>query len=160
MAKKKSKSMDLSKLGLAVALLFGIVSVCMLFLPSVIWSDANYSGFQTMFGCETEKVFGASVEIFAFSFMNLLTLILAVVGILLSAFNLVSNNSNKLFAFIGAAAFVVSAVFFFLTPSFSIPMILGSSVQGSVELSLGIGSILGGVFSALAAAGSVTSMLD
>lgn len=159
MAKKKSGA-NISKICLALGLLLGVAAICMMFVGGVTWGNTTYTGLQTAFGYtqETNLVLTtAKTEIFAFSFMNLLTYILALVGVVMCLLNVLAHKSNSLFAFIGAASFIVSAVFFFLAPQFSIPMLLGSSVQGSVELALGIGSILGGVFSGIAGLSTLAS---
>ena len=159
MAKKKS-GVSISKICLALGLLLGVAAICMMFVGGVTWGNATYTGLQTAFGYTKETdvlVATAKTEIFAFSFMNLLTYILALAGVVLCLLNMLAHKSSKLFAFVSAAAFIVSAVFFFLTPQFSIPMILGKSVQGSAELALGIGSILGGVFSGIAGVSTLAS---
>lgn len=159
MAKKKS-GVSISKICLALGLLLGVAAICMMFVTSVEFKGLTYTGLQTAFGYTKETdvlVATAKTEIFAFSFMNLLTYILALAGVVLCLLNMLAHKSSKLFAFVSAAAFIVSAVFFFLTPQFSIPMVLGKSVQGSVELALGIGSILGGVFSGIAGVSTLAS---
>lgn len=160
MAKKKS-GVSISKICLALGLLLGVAAICMMFVTSVEFKGLTYTGLQTAFGYTKETdvlVATAKTEVFAFSFMNLLTYILALAGVVLCLLNMLAHKSSKLFAFVSAAAFIVSAVFFFLTPQFSIPMmVLGKSVQGSVELALGIGSILGGVFSGIAGLSTLAS---
>lgn len=159
MAKKKS-GVSISKICLALGLLLGVAAICMMFVTSVEFKGLTYTGLQTAFGYTKETdvlVATAKTEVFAFSFMNLLTYILALAGVVLCLLNMLAHKSSKLFAFVSAAAFIVSAVFFFLTPQFSILMVLGKSVQGSVELALGIGSILGGVFSGIAGLSTLAS---
>lgn len=159
MAKKKS-GVSISKICLALGLLLGVAAICMMFVTSVEFKGLTYTGLQTAFGYTKETdvlVATAKTEVFAFSFMNLLTYILALAGVVLCLLNMLAHKSSKLFAFVSAAAFIVSAVFFFLTPQFSIPMVLGKSAQGSVELALGIGSILGGVFSGIAGVSTLAS---
>ena len=158
MAKKKS-GVSISKICLALGLLLGVAAICMMFVTSVEFKGLTYTGLQTAFGYTKETdvlVATAKTEVFAFSFMNLLTYILALAGVVLCLLNMLAHKSSKLFAFVSAVAFIVSAVFFFLTPQFSI-MVLGKSVQGSVELALGIGSILGGVFSGIAGLSTLAS---
>ncbi len=159
MAKKKS-GVSISKICLALGLLLGVAAICMMFVTSVEFKGLTYTGLQTAFGYTKETdvlVATAKTEVFAFSFMNLLTYILALAGVVLCLLNMLAHKSSKLFAFVSAVAFIVSAVFFFLTPQFSIHMVLGKSVQGSVELALGIGSILGGVFSGIAGLSTLAS---
>lgn len=161
MAKKKSKKSNVSKILLVVALLLGVASVCMLFVPSVKWGGSTFTGLQTAFGYEKETdavIATLKTRIFEFSFMNLLTFILALVGTIISLLNCLSNKPSKVFGFVGAVAFIVSAVFFFLAPQFAVPVLLGQSVKGSVELTLAIGSILGGVFTGIAGLSSLASL--
>lgn len=161
MAKKKSKKSNVSKILLVVALLLGVASVCMLFVPSVKWGDTTFTGLQTAFGYEKEIdaiVTTLKTRYFEFSFMNLLTFVLALVGTIISLLNCLSNKPSKVFGFVGAVAFIVSAVFFFLAPQFAIPVVLGQNAKGSVELTLAIGSILGGVFSGIAGLSSLASL--
>lgn len=149
MAKKKKQK--ISYLPLLSAVL-GLVSVVMIFLAAVNYSVVKgvtdlenvvtYSGLQVAFGLTEGDLF--SVE---FSIMNLLPYVLALGGVVVSVFCYLAKGS-KLFAFISAGAFIVSAVFFFLSPSFVVLPKL--TVLVKENFSLGIGSIIGGALSALA----------
>ncbi|MBR1983327.1 MAG: hypothetical protein IKA12_01405 [Clostridia bacterium] len=152
MAKKKKQK--ISYLPLLSAVL-GLVSVVMIFLAAVNYSVVKgvtdlenvvtYSGLQVAFGF-TEGDF-ISVKVLEFSIMNLLPYVLALGGVVVSVFCYLAKGS-KLFAFISAGAFIVSAVFFFLSPSFVVLPKLTALVKEN--FSLGIGSIIGGALSALA----------
>ena len=149
MAKKKKQK--ISYLPLLSAVL-GLVSVVMIFLAAVNYSAVKgvtylenvvtYSGLQVAFGLTEGNLI--SVE---FSIMNLLPYALALGGVVVSVFCYLAKGS-KLFAFISAGAFIVSAVFFFLSPSFVVLPKLTALVKEN--FSLGIGSIIGGALSALA----------
>jgi hypothetical protein len=97
--------------------------------------------------------------------MNLLTYILVLVGLVLTVLNIVSKKPNQLFTLIATAAFLVAGIFFFCTVGFTsvnadaskIWSALGGNIKDS--FSLAIGSILGGVFSILAALSSAGALL-
>ena len=79
MAKRRKRSSAGLVLG-AVAILAGIAAAAMLFLPAVAVKDSEttYTGLQIAFGYSEKLPVIGEVEIFKFSFMNLLTYILAV----------------------------------------------------------------------------------
>ncbi len=142
-----------------IAAALGLIAIIMFFLPAVVMGeDASYNGWQAMFGyTETTKLLGKEVktEILAFSFMNLLTLILAAAGIVLCVLSFLGKG-NKFFAFIAIACFIVAAVFFFLTVAFSVAgtglTLDGNLAQEKVKegWKLGAGPIVGGILSILA----------
>lgn len=154
MAKRKS---NLGKPLSFVAAVLGLAAVVMLFLPAIGIKDTDttYTGLQITFGYK-ESLLGFEYTVFDFSFMNLLTYILAVVGIVFSVLSAVGKGS-KFAAFIAAAAFAVSGVFFFLSVSYTLPnedaSKIISFVGGDIKdaLTLAYGAIIGGVASLLAA---------
>lgn len=154
MAKRKS---SVGKPLSFVAAVLGLVAVVMLFLPAIGIKDTDttYTGLQITFGYK-ESLLGFEYTVFDFSFMNLLTYILAVVGIVFSVLSAVGKGS-KFAAFIAAAAFAVSGVFFFLSVSYTLPnedaSKIISFVGGDIKdaLTLAYGAIIGGVASLLAA---------
>lgn len=158
MAKRKS---SIGKPLSFVAAVLGLVAVVMLFLPAIGIKDTDttYTGLQITFGYK-ESLLGFEYTVFDFSFMNLLTYILAVVGIVFSVLSAVGKGS-KFAAFIAAAAFAVSGVFFFLSVSYTLPnedaskfiSSIISFVGGDIKdvLTLAYGAIIGGVASLLAA---------
>ena len=97
--------------------------------------------------------------------MNLLTYILALAGTVLSLLNLLAKKPNKLFSLLAMVAFVVSAVFFFCTVSFTsvnedaskIFDLFGGDIKELFKL--GVGAIVGGVLSILAALASAASLV-
>lgn len=112
----------------------------------------NYTG--KYFGSEssfagTEIVFGND-SVFGFSFMALLPYVLTLLGVALLVLKAVDVVDLEIVAF---AAFVVAAVFFFLTSSFVVisDEYLDKLIRVAGDFKLGVGSILAGVFSALAA---------
>ncbi len=154
MAKRKS---SLGKPLSFVAAVLGLAAVVMLFLPAIGIKDTDttYTGLQITFGYK-ESLLGFEYTVFDFSFMNLLTYILAVVGIVFSVLSAMGKGS-KFAAFIAAAAFAVSGVFFFLSVSYTLPnedaSKIISFVGGDIKdaLTLAYGAIIGGVASLLAA---------
>ena len=154
MGKRKS---NLGKPLAFVAAVLGLAAVVMLFLPviGIKDTDTTYTGLQITFGYK-ESLLGFEYTVFDFSFMNLLTYILAVVGIVFSVLSAVGKGS-KFAAFIAAAAFAVSGVFFFLSVSYTLPnedaSKIISFVGGDIKdaLTLAYGAIIGGVASLLAA---------
>lgn len=154
MAKRKS---NLGKPLSFVAAVLGLAAVAMLFLPAIGIKDTDttYTGLQITFGYK-ESLLGFEYTVFDFSFMNLLTYILAVVGIVFSVLSAMGKGS-KFAAFIAAAAFAVSGVFFFLSVSYTLPnedaSKIISFVGGDIKdaLTLAYGAIIGGVASLLAA---------
>lgn len=169
MAKKRKKS---STLGLALsagAVLFAIVAVCMLFVNAVelVSGDnvlAQYKGTQVAFGySETYPIIG-EVKFLNFSFMNLLPYLLALGGGVVAVLAALGKKSFLLNV-IATACFVAAAIFFFTAASYvSVAGSEGSSAWSSAirsivdslkdsdNLKIAIGSILGGVFSIVAAA--------
>ena len=143
-----------------IAAALGVVAIIMLFLPAVVISeDVSYNGWHAMFGYTETKdvplVGEKKFEYLAFSFMNLLTLILVAAGIVLCVLSFLGKG-NKFFAFIAIACFIVAAVFFFLTVAFTtagaVYTIDGNFAQEKVKEAwkLGAGPIIGGILSILA----------
>ena len=82
----KNKTIKLGSLLGFVSIIFAIAAVCMIFVPSIningtISGTNSYSGTNATFGYTSNNV-----EIFSFSFLNLLTYILPLVAIVLMAF--------------------------------------------------------------------------
>ena len=148
MAKKKSKA-NVGQILTLVAILLGIVAVVMMFVSAigVKDSDVTYTGLQVAFGFKEATILGGEVIVFNFSFMNLLTYVLATVGVVFAILGIIGKGS-KFASLISAIAFVASGVFFFMTISFSIP---NEDVSAIINLKdayvLGVGSIIGGIVS-------------
>ena len=152
------------------ALLMAIVSLCMIFCTAIVYTVPNadpvsYSGLNVVFGFkEPQASIGNSkyeTEWFKFSFMNLLTYILLIVGIVFSVLRLAGKKS-KLFTIITAACFIVAGVFMFLTIPYSIVgagQLTGELLLDKQYMSLGAGAIIGGVFACAAGAYKVGEFL-
>lgn len=152
-----------------IAAALGVIAIIMFFLPAVIipatkmgsvtiGEDTVYNGWQTMFGFFEKADNGDKIEYLAFTFMNLLTLILVAAGIVLCVLSFLGKG-NKFFAFIAIACFIVAGVFFFLTVQFAFAgsayatNLLGqelSQAEAKKGWALGAGPIVGGILSILA----------
>lgn len=164
MAKRRKKSSTLSLALSAGAVLFAIVAVCMMFVTSVelVSGDTvlkEFKGTQVAFGySETYPIIG-EVKFLNFSFMNLLPYLLALAGGVVAVLAALGKKSFLLNV-IAAACFVAAAIFFFTAASYvSVAGADNAAVKNIVDalkdgdnLKIAIGSILGGVFSAIAAA--------
>lgn len=148
-----------------IAAALGLIAVIMIFCPAIAGkeTDSSYNGLKAVFG-HSEKVLGKKVGVLDFSFMNLLTYVLAIAGIVCSVLAY-RNPKNKLMSLIATVCFAVAAIFFFCTIAFtaiSDDMLMGGLVKASDVkdgLELGIGAILGGVASILAAVASIAPVV-
>ncbi len=170
MAKKKVNNKQLNMIIAFVAAVLGIAAICMMFLPAIGFTDndATYTGAQVAFGYKKTTsiplIGDVTTTYFNFSFMNLLTYILALVGVVFSVLAALGKGS-KFANFIAAAAFVVSGVFFFLTIQYSIPnsdltnvySSLGSDLKSSFTLAYG--AIVGGVLALVAALANLAKLV-
>ena len=167
MAKKRKKSSTLSLALSAGAVLFAIVAVCMMFVNAatvdVKLTEVNFTGAQLAFGYK-ETIGSKDFEILSFSFMNLLPYLLALGGGVVAVLAALGKKSF-LFNVIATACFVAAAIFFFTAITYiTVANTAGEgllnqawksvveSIRNSENVKLAIGSILGGVFSVIAAA--------
>lgn len=170
MAKKKANK-QINVIVAFVAAVLGVAAICMMFLPAIGIKDTDttYTGMQVAFGyTEVTKVpvIGTEIKttIFNFSFMNLLTYLLALVGVVFSVLAALGKGS-KFANFVAAAAFGVAGVFFFLTVQYSIPnedlQKIFSSLGGDIKanLTLAYGAIVGGVLSLVAALANLAKLV-
>ena len=164
MAKKKSN--NLAKYFPFATIVLSILAFVMLFLPAIVTKEAkldtDYSGFQLAFGYK--EMHGKEVTILSFSFMNFLTVLLPLVALVLTALNSFGKKQNKLFTLLAAICLAVAGVFFFMSLNFA----SFNKPEKWVEVlwyipkdgfKLGIGAILGGVFSLLGALASFASLV-
>lgn len=166
----KKKGLDLGLILSGVAALLGLVAVCMLFAPAVGIKDSEttYTGMNVVFGY-SEKVLTKDVEIFTFSFMNLLTYVLALAGIVFAVLAAL-GKLGVISKIVSAACFVVAGIMFFCAVVFSAlgegadaVLTIGSVLSGGKEnakdmLTLAFGAILGGILSILAGAAVAVPM--
>ncbi len=156
MAKKKDKK-QISNIVSFVQAVLGIVAIIMIFIPAISIKDTKttYTGLQIAFGYKESTLLGEVVT-FNFSFMNLLTYLLAIAGVVFTILGMLGKGS-KFATFIACACFLVSGIFFFLSISFCLPNntasdltnILGGNIKD--VYTLGAGSIIGGILCILSA---------
>lgn len=164
MAKKK---IDLGMIATLCAAVLGVVAIIMLALPAVkvIDSETAYKGTEIVFGLKKTELIVGEVVYFEFSFMNLLTYLLAIVGVVFIILGFLGKG-GKFASFIATVAFLLAGIFFFLQVALCVP---GEGIEnfvsgiggllgkdGSVKdgLELGAGAIIGGICSILAAVAS------
>lgn len=156
MAKKK---IDLGMIATLCAAVLGVIAIIMLALPAVkvIDADETYKGWDVVFGyIYTASAGGLTVstEVFKFSFMNLLTYLFVIVGIVCTVLNYLGKG-GKYMNLIATVAFLIAGIFFFLTVAFSVPVSkLATTEKLREQLELGAGAIIGGICSILAAVAS------
>ena len=155
MAKKKS-GFGLGKILSIVAIVLGLVAVCMLFVDAVKVPDTEllgntvkgegYSGLKVAFGYKEEDT-----AVFAFSFMGLLPVILVLAGMVLSGLNAFSKKGSKMLDYVAMIAFVVAGVLYFIMPSFVVcaDTLLGK-IAAEIDYVLAVGSIVAAICSILA----------
>lgn len=167
MAKKKN---SVSKYTSLLAILLAIASACMIFCTAIVYkvSDSadpiNFTGMQVTFGYTSTKnilegitsaiKIEGSINYFAFSFLNLLPYILLLAGIVFAVLKVVGGKSNsKMFSFVAAACFIAGGVLMFCVVPFSVlgtnELVQTFSVLKKQYMSLGVGSIVGGVLGIL-----------
>ena len=152
MAKKGKYGMYIAG---GIALLFGILAFCMMFLDAVTYtgkafgSEFSFTGSQLAFGDKLEE--GAvEVETLKFNIMTLLGFALPLIGGVLA---LLFKN-GLITKIVTTACFVVGAVFLFSTTGFT-AISLTQDVKDLITLAydekLAVGPILGGIFAILGA---------
>ena len=167
MAKKKN---SVSKYTSLLAILLAIASACMIFCTAIVYkvSDSadpiNFTGMQVTFGyTSTQNILEGitsaikiegSINYFAFSFLNLLPYILLLAGIVFAVLKVVGGKSNsKMFSFVAAACFIAGGVLMFCVVPFSVlgtnELVQTFSVLKKQYMSLGVGTIVGGVLGIL-----------
>ena len=165
MAKKKSKSSKnmVNLLVGAIGLLFGVAALCMGFLSGATFNGGDYemtTVFQMAFGWKEEV--GGTITLSGFNIWITLGLFFPVIG------GLLLLTKGKFSSLIALVLFVVAAVMFFTAlSSFTNTLLtmdampdnpIGAPIAVAIRAlikngnaSLGIGAILGGVFSVLGA---------
>ena len=146
MAKKSKKvSISVNKLVYAGVALLALVALFLIFAPAVSLDygllTGTYKGTEVVFGLE---------DSFLFSFMNLLTYLLLLGGIVMYVLK-IAGVKSKLFDFLGAALLIAAGVLFFLTITFIVPAnTLTETVLKNGENHLLAGSIVSGILCLLA----------
>lgn len=168
----KKKKCDLGLLVTLVAVLLGVVAVVMMFVPSVavVDSDTVYKGTDMVFGLKTTEPLIGEVIYFEFSFMNMLTYILAIVGVVFTVLAFLGRG-GKFAMLIATVAFALAGIFFLLQVSFCVPGkdleefisgvggLFGEKVSVKDSLKLGAGAIIGAICSFVSAIACVYKLL-
>ncbi len=145
-----SKKVNLGKVILCLAAVFGLAAICMVFVPAVkgtgklIGTEPVFSGTQVVFGYKD-----GDTQILNFNFLAFLGLF--VLPIAATALTVASFlNGNKTFSFVAAALFLVSAILAFLTVASFKSGVVSGTYYDLYTWKLAIGAILSGVFSVVA----------
>lgn len=131
-----------------------VIALIMIFLPAIVVEEETYSGLKVIFGY-TEKQSGMGltleVELFAFSFMNLLTYLLVIAGGVCGVLAFMKSD-KPIFAWIAAACLALAGIFFFCSVGFTVLskdlVDLGATKE---NFKLGAGAVIGGIVSILGA---------
>lgn len=165
MAKKKTNTASLVFL---VAAVLGIAAILLMFAPGVTMGHkvaketSSFSGFKIMFGGELANVQGFSVGELKFNFVAFLAFVFTLVGIAGVLLSLLLKG--KIGGFLAIGGFLLAGIFYFLfNATFSIN--LGEKGSEAIELmenlgatfSLGIGAIIAGICSIVAALASAAA---
>lgn len=167
MAKKKSKSSKnmVNLLVGAIGLLFGVAALCMGFLSGATFNGGDYemtTVFQMAFGWKESVIGDSSISLSGFNIWITLGLFFPIIGGLLLLLK------GKFSALIALVLYVVAAVLFFTALSsftntlFTMDAVLDNPIGAAAaeairalikngNASLGVGAILGGIFSILGA---------
>ena len=155
MAKRKQK--NIIQLMPVIAIVLGVISIIMMFLPAVgiKGTETTYTGWQTAFGY-TEETMIADVPVFNFSLVLFIGFVLMLAGVVLAVFQAVSPK-GKFFALLAVVCFVVAVLCWFFQiqflsvgDGFTAGGILNPDIAKD-NMQLGIGAILGGITSTLGA---------
>ena len=145
------------KILFGICLLLGIVAIILLVAPGIspkaeykdIPGATSYSMAQITFGHKINHPILGEVEVFKFSFPNLLTYILIVAGLACAVAALLGKG-GKIVPFVAAGLLLVAGILYFCAGK-----LLNLAGEDSGTMTIGIGSILGGIFSILAAVAAV-----
>lgn len=159
MAKKKANG--ITKMLPLVAVVLGVISIIMMFLPAIGIKDTEitYSGFQTAFGyTKTDKTILATVSVKYFNFSILLVVgfALSIASVALTLLQMIKPKGN-FFALLAVVCFVLATLCWFLQIPF-LSVGEGFTVGGIFNpelakdsMQLAYGAIIGGIASALGA---------
>ena len=141
---------NLDKILIALSLLLGVLAIVMLCAAGIspksdykALGAESYSMAKITFGYKMDTPIGA-MTIFKFSFPNLLTYILIVAGLVCGVLALLGKG-GKIVSYVSAGLLLVAGVLYFCAGK------LLNTENSSDAYTIGIGSILGGIFSILAA---------
>ena len=131
--------------------MLGVVAIILLVAPGISpksdykdYGLESYSMAKITFGHKLTVAEGITVDVFKFSFPNLLTYILIAGGIVCALLALLGKG-GKIVPFVAAGLFLVGGVLYLCAGKLLV------TDNPSDYYTIGIGSILGGVFSILSA---------
>ena len=143
---------SLCKIITAVSCFLGFIAILMLFSSGItIKADGKstaYSMMKITIGYkETVPVLG-EMQVFKFSFPNLLTYIFILAGMVTAGFVLKRGN-GKLLSLVSASLFIIGGILYFCANK----MVMADGLMKLVKdnFKLGYGAIIGGILSILAA---------
>ncbi len=150
---KKMKLLTLNNIMYALATILGVVAICLMFAPSISYTvtvlgkdvTTAYTGVQVTFGHNVKDV-----AYLAFSFMNMLSYVLLLVAVVLTVLKLCGVLKSNIVNYVIVALYVVSAIFFFCTVSFTVFGEYFETLK-NIEWKLGVGAIVSGVLSIVSA---------
>lgn len=145
---------NLSKILICACIVFAVVAIIMLVAPGITpkseYKDVpgitSYTMAQITFGHKINHPIAGEVELFKFAVGNLFTYILIVAGMVCAAVAFFGKG-GKIMNFVAAGILLVAGVLYFCAGKM---LVLNGEDSGT--MTIGIGSILGGIFSILAAA--------
>jgi hypothetical protein len=149
MAKKQASKKCKFNLWYCATALLALVAIVMAFttcvkLNGVLTGTTDYTGLQATFGY-TDKY---DNQMFAFSFVNLITYLLLLAGFVLVLLKAFGTTKSKTVDYVVIALFLVAAILFFLMPTLAVSPYADNAnkiLAGSVTRGLGVGAILSAI---------------
>ena len=144
--------MDKVKKYLPIAAMVSAILAVILFLVCDVLvpveaGEAAGKGFETTFG-KKEEFMGFEMTVYKFNFMGLLTILIAIAGMVALAVSV--KKANKIAAIVSIACFALAAIFFFCTKSF---ILSANDAKNYADYyKNGVGAILAAIFSLVSAA--------
>ncbi len=160
--------LNLSKILAVAAAVLGLIAILMMFAPMAVSESVvgktEYTGLNTIFGAKYKsEVLGQTIEteVFKFSFVNFLPLILALVGLVCSVMAILGKG-GKVVSVVGAVAYLAAGIIFFCAVQGVV--FAGEPSKEMVKelkkaLDLGAGAIVAGIFSVISAIASAAGCL-
>ncbi|MBQ8424989.1 MAG: hypothetical protein IJX17_03090, partial [Clostridia bacterium] len=152
--KKSSGLFSLGNLLCLVAIVAGVVAVCMIAMPSLKIESAlssltgpkTYSGLKAVFGSKVEDY-----EYMSFSFMNLLPYILVLAGVVVLALK-VLGKMGGLANIVAVVAFVAAGILFLFVNKFVVLSDVYELALKLAEVKIGVGALISAICSFVAGA--------
>ena len=150
---------NLNKILICAGIVFAVVAIIMLVAPGItpkseyknVPGITSYTMAQITFGHKMiHPLLGAEVEVFKFAVGNLFTYIFIVAGMVCAAVAFFGKG-GKIMNYVAAGLLLVGGVLYFCAGKL---LVLNGEDSGT--MTIGIGSIIGGIFSILAAAAVLT----